>query len=146
MGFSLGVSPNSSSVQIPRVPISPSMLLYAQAPPSTSEAAQRLPQHLTLRDRQKPNHFFAATFPMASRDSPAILLSIKRLLCQPPGTHDCHWQPKRDARRDVPHTSRLCTRGGTVKWPRSSVASQCAFSHPSWGCSMCSDPNANCPS
>lgn len=74
---------------------------------------------------------------------PTILLSIKRLLCHPPATHDCHWQPKRDARRDVPHTSRLCTRGGAVKWPRSSVASQCDFSQPSRGCSMCSDPNAN---
>lgn len=46
----------------------------------------------------------------------------------------------------MPHTSSLCTRGGTVKWPRSSVASQCDFSHPSRGCAVCSDPNANRPS
>lgn len=146
MGSSSGVSPRSSPSQIPKVLHWPSMLLYTRAPPSTSEAAQRLPGHLSLRDRQKPNHFFAATFPMASRNSPAILLSIKRLLCHPPGTHDCRWQPKRDARWDAPHTSRLCIQGGTVKWPRSSVASQCDFYHPSRACSMCFDPNANRPS
>lgn len=75
MGSSLGVFPNSFPIQIPKLPHSPALLLYAWAP--------SLPRHLTLRDIQKPNHFFAATFPVASCNSPAILLSIKGLLCHP---------------------------------------------------------------
>lgn len=75
MGSSSGVSTNSSPIQIPKVPHSPSVLLYMRAP--------SLSRHLTLRDRQKPNHFFAATFPVASHNSPTILLSIKGLLCHP---------------------------------------------------------------
>ena len=122
------------------------MLLHVRAPPSTSAAAQWLPSRLTLRNRQEPHRCFSATFPTASRNSPAILLSRKRLLCHPPGTHDCRWQPKRDAWRDVPHTSRLCARRGTVKWPRPSAASRCDLSCRSRGCSLCSDPNAHRPS
>lgn len=84
MEFSVGVPPNSSPTQIPQAPHSPPMPFYARAPPSTAEAAQQLPGDLTLRDGQKPNHFFAAMFPTASRNSPAILFKHKEVIVSPP--------------------------------------------------------------
>lgn len=114
--------------------------------PSTSAAARHCLGNPHLEGQTKAEPLHCRCISNGLPQFPAILLGIKSYCVSPqePMAAADKWSVTRNGTR--PTQVGFVSGGGTVKWPRSSVASQCDMSRPSRGCSMCSAPDVHRPS